>query len=66
MTVFFACLGNDHTTTGTSSGIGRTAAVYLARKGFLVLAGVRKEADAKALRGECVRVHATIEGSICC
>lgn len=36
---------------GTSSGIGRTAAVYLARKGFTVLAGVRKESDARALKG---------------
>ena len=38
-------------TTGTSSGIGRTAAVYLARKGFTVLAGVRKDRDAQALKG---------------
>lgn len=37
--------------TGTSSGIGRTAAVYLAQRGFTVLAGVRKESDAQALRG---------------
>ncbi|TFJ85026.1 hypothetical protein NSK_003450 [Nannochloropsis salina CCMP1776] len=36
--------------TGTSSGIGRTAAVYLAQRGFTVLAGVRKESDAQALR----------------
>lgn len=36
--------------TGTSSGIGRTAAVYLAQRGFKVLAGVRKESDAQALR----------------
>eukprot|EP00051_Salpingoeca_urceolata_P014182 m.179938 g.179938 ORF g.179938 m.179938 type:complete len:351 (+) comp18003_c0_seq3:2494-3546(+) len=31
--------------TGCSSGIGRDAAVQLARRGFTVFAGVRKEAD---------------------
>jgi len=35
--------------TGTSTGIGRACAVYLARKGFVVLAGARKEADAPVL-----------------
>ena len=36
--------------TGTSSGIGRACAEDLARRGFRVLAGVRKEADAEAVR----------------
>jgi NAD(P)-dependent dehydrogenase (short-subunit alcohol dehydrogenase family) len=36
--------------TGTSSGIGRACAVELAGRGFHVLAGVRQEADADAVR----------------
>jgi NAD(P)-dependent dehydrogenase (short-subunit alcohol dehydrogenase family) len=35
--------------TGASSGIGRAAAMKLARSGFRVFAGVRKEEDAEAL-----------------
>ena len=38
--------------TGASSGIGRACALELTRRGFRVFAGVRKEADAEALRGE--------------
>ena len=37
--------------TGCSSGIGREAALALARSGFTVFATVRKEADAETLRG---------------
>jgi NAD(P)-dependent dehydrogenase (short-subunit alcohol dehydrogenase family) len=37
--------------TGCSSGIGRAAAGLLARRGFTVFAGVRKESDAGDLRG---------------
>ncbi len=35
--------------TGCSSGIGRAAAVYLAKQGFTVFAGVRKDRDADSL-----------------
>ena len=35
--------------TGSSTGIGRHAAVYLAERGFVVYAGVRKESDEKSL-----------------
>ena len=38
--------------TGSSSGIGRAAAVRLARSGWRVFAGVRKEADAESLKAE--------------
>jgi NAD(P)-dependent dehydrogenase (short-subunit alcohol dehydrogenase family) len=38
--------------TGASSGIGRATAVRLARSGFEVFAGVRKEEDGDALRTE--------------
>lgn len=38
--------------TGASTGIGRATVVHLARLGFRVFAGVRKEADAQAIRGE--------------
>jgi NAD(P)-dependent dehydrogenase (short-subunit alcohol dehydrogenase family) len=38
--------------TGASSGIGRASAVYLARHGFRVFAGVRKSRDGEALRAE--------------
>jgi NAD(P)-dependent dehydrogenase (short-subunit alcohol dehydrogenase family) len=37
--------------TGASSGIGEACALYLARSGFGVFAGVRKEQDAEALKG---------------
>ena len=36
--------------TGASTGIGRSAAEYLAERGWRVFAGVRKESDADALR----------------
>jgi NAD(P)-dependent dehydrogenase (short-subunit alcohol dehydrogenase family) len=36
--------------TGASKGIGRATALHLERLGFSVLAGVRREADAAALR----------------
>jgi NAD(P)-dependent dehydrogenase (short-subunit alcohol dehydrogenase family) len=36
--------------TGTSSGIGRAAALALAARGFHVFAGVRREEDGEALR----------------
>src|SRR5690242_6142897 len=36
--------------TGASSGMGRACAFRLAREGFTVFAGVRKERDAQALR----------------
>lgn len=36
--------------TGCSSGIGRAVSLRLAERGFTVFAGVRKEADAEALR----------------
>jgi NAD(P)-dependent dehydrogenase (short-subunit alcohol dehydrogenase family) len=38
--------------TGASTGMGAATARELARKGFHVLAGVRREADAQALRAE--------------
>jgi NAD(P)-dependent dehydrogenase (short-subunit alcohol dehydrogenase family) len=38
--------------TGASGGIGRASALRLARNGFRVLAGYRKEADAAALAAE--------------
>ena len=36
--------------TGTSTGIGRAAAIHLDRLGFRVFAGIRKEADGDSLR----------------
>ncbi|MDX2010206.1 MAG: SDR family NAD(P)-dependent oxidoreductase [Myxococcaceae bacterium] len=36
--------------TGASTGIGRETALELARRGYSVLAGIRREADAQALR----------------
>lgn len=38
--------------TGASTGIGKHAAVTLANEGFLVFAGVRKEADGESLKKE--------------
>lgn len=38
--------------TGASSGIGRASALRLARAGFRVYAGVRKDTDAQSLRAE--------------
>jgi NAD(P)-dependent dehydrogenase (short-subunit alcohol dehydrogenase family) len=38
--------------TGTSTGIGRAVALRLAREGFSVFAGVRREEDGASLRGE--------------
>lgn len=40
--------------TGCSTGIGRETALRLACAGHRVFAGVRREADAEALRAECV------------
>ena len=37
--------------TGASSGIGRGAAIALAKEGFAVFAGVRNERDAASIRG---------------
>ena len=36
--------------TGASTGIGQACALYLDQKGFTVFAGVRKQADAEALK----------------
>jgi NAD(P)-dependent dehydrogenase (short-subunit alcohol dehydrogenase family) len=50
----------DHGTvviTGASTGIGRTAALRLARGGFDVLAGVRREQDGAALCREDGRIE---------
>ena len=38
--------------TGSSTGIGRACALYPARRGYSVLAAVRKEADGAALQKE--------------
>ena len=38
--------------TGASTGIGRGAADYLARKGWMVFPGVRKEADVASFAGQ--------------
>ncbi len=43
--------------TGASTGMGAATAKELARKGFHVLAGVRREADAQALRGDGIEPH---------
>lgn len=46
--------------TGASTGIGAASALELARRGFHVLAGVRREVDAEALRS----LHVVGTGSI--
>ena len=46
--------------TGASTGIGRATALRLARAGFAVLAGVRREEDGAALRGEDGRIEPVI------
>ncbi|MDT7737850.1 MAG: hypothetical protein QOK09_1219, partial [Mycobacterium sp.] len=38
--------------TGASTGMGAATARELARRGFHVLAGVRRDVDADALRGD--------------
>jgi NAD(P)-dependent dehydrogenase (short-subunit alcohol dehydrogenase family) len=43
--------------TGASTGMGAATAKELARKGFHVLAGVRREADADALRAENIEPY---------
>jgi NAD(P)-dependent dehydrogenase (short-subunit alcohol dehydrogenase family) len=50
--------------TGASTGIGAASARELARKGFHVLAGVRREVDADALRGLNVEGIGRIEPRI--
>ena len=46
--------------TGASTGIGRASALRLARGGFDVLAGVRREEDGAALRAEDGRIEPII------
>jgi NAD(P)-dependent dehydrogenase (short-subunit alcohol dehydrogenase family) len=43
--------------TGASTGMGAATAKELARKGFHVLAGVRRDIDAEALRAEGIEPH---------
>ena len=43
--------------TGASSGIGRACAALLARRGWRVFAGVRRDADAHRLAASSRRVH---------
>jgi NAD(P)-dependent dehydrogenase (short-subunit alcohol dehydrogenase family) len=53
--------------TGASTGIGAATAKELARKGFHVLAGVRREADADALRADGIEpriLDITIESHV--
>ncbi|MDR7128057.1 NADP-dependent 3-hydroxy acid dehydrogenase YdfG [Algoriphagus sp. 4150] len=54
--------------TGTSTGIGNATAKELASCGFHVLAGVRREIDADAIRGkniEPVMLDITNEATTC-
>src|SRR5436190_11551998 len=46
--------------TGASTGIGRACAIALDRKGFHVLAGVRREADGKALQKDSAGLEPVI------
>ena len=46
--------------SGASTGIGQTTAVHLANKGWQVFAGVRKQADADALRALNPQIHPLI------
>ena len=50
--------------TGASTGIGAASALELARRGFHVLAGVRRESDAEALRSAHVAGTGSIEPHI--
>jgi NAD(P)-dependent dehydrogenase (short-subunit alcohol dehydrogenase family) len=50
--------------TGASTGIGAATARELARKGFHVLAGVRREVDTDALRGLSIEGIGSIEPRI--
>src|SRR6201992_4179342 len=43
--------------TGASTGMGAATARELARRGFHVLAGVRRDVDADALRGNGIEPH---------
>ena len=43
--------------TGASTGMGAATARELARRGFHVLAGVRRDTDADALRGDGIEPH---------
>ena len=43
--------------TGASTGMGAATARELARRGFHVLAGVRRDIDADALRGDGIEPH---------
>ncbi len=43
--------------TGASTGLGAATARDLARRGFYVLAGVRRDTDAEALRAERIEPH---------
>ena len=46
--------------TGSSTGIGRACAVALDRKGFHVLAGVRKDADGESLKASAAGIEPVI------
>jgi NAD(P)-dependent dehydrogenase (short-subunit alcohol dehydrogenase family) len=50
--------------TGASTGMGAATARELARRGFHVLAGVRREADADALRGLSIEGIGSLEPRI--
>ena len=53
--------------TGASTGMGAATAKELARKGFHVLAGVRRDAYADALRAECIEpriLDITVESDV--
>jgi NAD(P)-dependent dehydrogenase (short-subunit alcohol dehydrogenase family) len=53
--------------TGASTGMGAATARELARKGFHVLAGVRREVDADALRGDGIEpciLDITVESDV--